>query len=85
MATRPPLHGRGATLNERSARFDDRARVDDGDWLDAREDVDGCAPPLRTTVTVETPRTVVTYQGSPDIPFDRSINAYRGCEHVTAL
>jgi DNA repair photolyase len=81
MATRPPLHGRGATLNDRSARFDDRAHEDDGDWLDAQRDVDGASPPLRTTVTVETPKTVVTYQGSPDIPFDRSINAYRGCEH----
>ena len=76
-----PPKGRGATLNDRSTRFDDRAREDDGDWLDARESVDGATPILRTTVTVETPKSVITYQGSPDIPFDRSINAYRGCEH----
>lgn len=77
----PPVRGRGATLNTRSTRFDDRAHEADGDWLDAREDIDGGAPPLRTTVTIEQPKTVVTYQRSPDIPFDRSINAYRGCEH----
>src|ERR1043166_4503868 len=29
----------------------------------------------------EHPRSIVSYNRSPDIPFDRSINAYRGCEH----
>ena len=77
----PPLKGRGATLNDRSVRFDERSRDLDGDWLDAREDVDGGAPLLRTTVTTEQPRSIITYQTSPDIPFDRSVNAYRGCEH----
>jgi DNA repair photolyase len=38
-------------------------------------------PPLRTTVTIEHPRTIITRNASPDIGFDRSINAYRGCEH----
>jgi DNA repair photolyase len=32
-------------------------------------------------VTEEHPRTIVTFNKSPDVPFDRSINAYRGCEH----
>ena len=73
--------GRGATGNEGSTRFNLPARELDGDWLDAREDIDGAPPRLRTTVTVEHPRTIVTRNASPDIPFDRSINAYRGCEH----
>ncbi len=77
----PPVKGRGATLNDRSSRFDDRGRELDGDWLDAQPDVDGAPPKLRTTVTIEYPRSIITYQTSPDIPFDRSINAYRGCEH----
>lgn len=77
----PPLKGRGATANAASARFDDAARVADGDWLDDRAGVDGDAPPLRTTVTVEHPKTIISRNRSPDIPFDRSINAYRGCEH----
>ena len=77
----PPLKGRGATANAASTRFDDAARVLDGDWLDDRAGVDGDAPPLRTTVTVEHPKTIITRNRSPDIPFDRSINAYRGCEH----
>ena len=32
-------------------------------------------------MTEEHPRTIVTFNQSPDVPFDRSINAYRGCEH----
>ena len=72
---------RGATLNAQSRRFNLPQTEMDGDWLDAREDIDGAAPPLRTTVTVEHPRTIITRNTSPDVPFDRSINAYRGCEH----
>lgn len=76
------LHkGRGATLNARSARFNDPSREADGDWRDLAEAIDGEAPPPRTTVTLEQPRTIITKNASPDVPFDRSINAYRGCEH----
>jgi DNA repair photolyase len=73
--------GRGAPENRTPDRFNLPQRVADGDWLDAREDVDGALPPLRTTVTVEHPRTIITRNQSPDVGFDRSINAYRGCEH----
>jgi DNA repair photolyase len=72
---------RGATLNAESRRFNLPQTEVDGDWLDARNDVDGAMSPLRTTVTVEHPRTILTRNTSPDVPFDRSINAYRGCEH----
>jgi DNA repair photolyase len=72
---------RGATLNRESARFKLPERLADGDWLDEREFVDDALPPLRTTVTVEKPKTIITKNASPDVPFDRSINAYRGCEH----
>ncbi len=72
---------RGATLNAESRRFNLSATEADGDWLDAREGLDGPAPPLRTTVTVERPKTIISRNASPDVPFDRSINPYRGCEH----
>ena len=72
---------RGATLNSTSNRFNLPEREVDGDWLDDREALDGAPAPIRTTVTVEHPRTIITRNRSPDIPFDRSINAYRGCEH----
>jgi DNA repair photolyase len=73
--------GRGAPENRTPTRFNLPVREADGDWLDAREEADGAPPPLRTTVTVETPRTIITRNASPDIGFDRSINPYRGCEH----
>ena len=38
-------------------------------------------PPFRTTVTVEQAKSVMQRQDSPDLPFDYSLNAYRGCEH----
>jgi DNA repair photolyase len=63
-----------------SSRFNLPEREADGDWLDARDAVDGAAP-LRTTVTVEKPKTIITRNSSPDIAFDRSVNPYRGCEH----
>jgi DNA repair photolyase len=36
---------------------------------------------LRTTVTIEIARSIISRNQSPDIPFDRSVNPYRGCEH----
>lgn len=62
-------------------RFGLHEREADGDWLDAREGVDEGALPLRTTVTVEKPKTIIARNTSPDVGFDRSINPYRGCEH----
>lgn len=72
---------RGATLNGESSRFNLPEREADGDWLDDRDMLDGTPPRLRTTVTVERPRTIISRNSSPDVPFDRSINPYRGCEH----
>ncbi len=80
-AHRPTRPARGATLNSESARFNLPQTEIDGDWLDEREGIDGAAEPLRTTVTVERPRTIISRNASPDVPFDRSINPYRGCEH----
>ena len=77
----PPRAHRGATLNADSARFNLPAREADGDWLDQRDDLDGALATLRTTVTVERARTIISRNQSPDIGFDRSINPYRGCEH----
>src|SRR5688572_8532560 len=69
--------GRGAISN-RAGRFESLAveRVDDG-WGIADEPL----PPLATTVLPEPATHVITRNDSPDIPFDQSINPYRGCEH----
>ncbi|MDA0239053.1 MAG: PA0069 family radical SAM protein, partial [Proteobacteria bacterium] len=55
----------------------ERVVIDDG-WGSG---VDDDLPPLRTTVFKDTARTVITRNKSPDVPFDQSINPYRGCEH----
>lgn len=73
--------GRGAPSNATPTRFNMNERIWDGDWLDAREVEDGDTRPLKTSVTEEFPKSIVSFNTSPDLPFDRSINAYRGCEH----
>ncbi len=72
--------GRGATRNATPTRFNLKERMAEGEWLDQVEALDG-VPKRRTTVTIEKPRSILTRNNSPDIGFDRSINAYRGCEH----
>ncbi|KHK91908.1 PA0069 family radical SAM protein [Novosphingobium malaysiense] len=75
------IKGRGATNDAASARFNLPARESDGDWLDSIEAIDGPPRHPATTVTEEHPRSILSFNRSPDIPFDRSVNAYRGCEH----
>ncbi len=66
--------GRGATAN-RYERYE-TAPADDG-WPG-----DGAPlPVLRTEVRLEEPRSALNWNSSPDLPFDRSVNPYRGCEH----
>ncbi|MBB5747484.1 PA0069 family radical SAM protein [Brevundimonas variabilis] len=69
--------GRGARTNA-SGRFEPvvHEAIDDG-WTPQ----DALPPPLRTTLTPEHARTIITRNTSPDIGFDRSINPYKGCEH----
>ena len=69
--------GRGATL-QIEGRFESvaRERVDDG-WGTADEEL----PPFKTTVTIDSAKSVIQRNDSPDLPFSLSLNAYRGCEH----
>jgi len=70
------IKGRGA-LSNAEGRFESMRRdeFDDG-W-----DVDEETVPLRTTVAEDRSRSVISRNASPDVPFDQSVNAYRGCEH----
>src|SRR6516225_7208507 len=72
-----PRKGRGATSND-SGRFEAERRTpfDDG-WGTTDEE----PAPLTTTLSVDSTRTIIARNDSPDIGFDRSINPYRGCEH----
>jgi hypothetical protein len=72
-----PTKGRGAPSNL-DGRYESWAReaVDDG-W--AREEEEPRR--LETVVTIETAKSIIARNQSPDIPFEQSINPYRGCEH----
>ena len=69
--------GRGATFSPDN-RYESLSRValDDGWGLH-----DEPAPLLKTSLTRDASRSVIAYNDSPDVGFDRSINPYRGCEH----
>ena len=79
--TPPAPRGRGARSGQPSTRFGLASIEADGEWLDTRDALDEPLRQIRTSVTEEHPRTVLTRNKSPDLPFDRSVNAYRGCEH----
>ncbi|MGO8869737.1 MAG: hypothetical protein ACLQME_24885 [Alphaproteobacteria bacterium] len=76
-----PRKGRGVISNP-TPRYEParKERIDDG-WGGAPSEEDGEPPRLATTVTIDASRTVIARNDSPDIPFDRSVNPYRGCEH----
>jgi DNA repair photolyase len=70
-----PIRGRGAAANV-AHRFaaETRAAVDDG-WTSE-------FPPLpQTRLLIDTAKTMITRNESPDLGFDQSLNPYRGCEH----
>ncbi|MEH6411873.1 MAG: PA0069 family radical SAM protein [Hyphomonas sp.] len=76
-AERLEQRGRGAVSNQ-TGRFEPETRhaFDDG-W----DTVEEAAARLETTLTQESAKTIITFNKSPDISFDRTINPYRGCEH----
>lgn len=77
-----PPRGRGSRLNP-TDRFADwqRAAFDDG-WAQTADDLPEHGPP--TTLLVDTARSVIVRNTSPDVPFAQSINPYKGCEHGCA-
>ena len=68
---------RGA-LSHVAGRFES---VEREQWDDGWPRDEAPLPPLETRVTEERARSILAKNDSPDIPFDRSINPYRGCEH----
>lgn len=68
--------GRGAVSAVRS-RYDSETRQREDDGWDNLETADA----LRTHLHDDATRSIISWNNSPDISFDRSINPYRGCEH----
>jgi DNA repair photolyase len=69
--------GRGALSNP-PGRFDTRevSAVDDGWYMEEEPDS------IATTLEPERARSVISSNESPDVPFEQSINPYRGCAHA---
>jgi len=76
-AERFEYRGRGAISNQ-TGRFERQTHnpFDDG-WSTIEDD----AAPLETILMDDTAKTIITFNNSPDISFDRTVNPYRGCEH----
>ncbi len=73
-------HGRGATTNP-AVRYDrTHAEAFDDGWSTLEAAV-AELPPLPTTLIRDSSRSVISWNTSPDIGFDRAVNPYRGCEH----
>jgi DNA repair photolyase len=78
ITTHPAGQSGRAAVSNASGRYEGATRIltDDG-WGALDEPL----PPLRTQVTIDAARSVISRNSSPDLNFDRSINPYRGCEH----
>lgn len=77
------VKGRGAGSNQRS-RFDSWEREEDVDYIEQQRTLEesGELIPRRTTeVRMVEARSILSYNNSPDIGFEQSINPYQGCEH----
>ncbi|MBL8991691.1 MAG: hypothetical protein JNM63_00025, partial [Spirochaetia bacterium] len=68
-----PIRGRGSSFNP-SNRFQDRA-------VSREEDFDEPVENPSTTFITDHSKSIISWNKSPDIPFDAGINPYRGCEH----
>jgi DNA repair photolyase len=73
-----PRKGRGAGINP-EGRFETQQREAFDDGWDTPEE--GEPPPLKTQVTVERAKSIISRNDSPDVHFSQSLNPYQGCEH----
>ncbi len=73
-----PLKGRGA-LSNREGRFETTVHhAEDDGWP---RDAEASPPRPETRVSLERARSIISRNDSPDVPFEQSVNPYRGCEH----
>ena len=78
-ATGAGLRGRGAADNPKN-RFEPLEVVVDSEFLDYQRNAED-PPRLRTRYYRDSTRSIIAFNDSPDLPFDASLNPYRGCEH----
>ena len=80
MDKREVTRGRGAISNP-AGRFETTPSVATHDGWDLEDEPEFVRPSPTTTFFPDQTRNIVANNDSPDIPFDQSINPYKGCEH----
>ena len=76
-ATQKRARGRGAISNA-SGRYETYGAIPFDDGWDSLEHE---LSPIRTETIPEKSKKAITYNSSPDLSFDRTVNPYKGCEH----
>jgi len=74
MKTPRPVRGRGSAGNPKN-RFEAIERIPQ-----PADDNDDTSSP-HTQFLTDSSKSIIAYNDSPDVGFDASVNAYRGCEH----
>ncbi len=73
MKSPSPIRGRGSASNPKN-------RFEGIELVPEPADIDETSSPITQFLT-DSSKTIIAYNDSPDVGFDASINAYRGCEH----
>lgn len=68
--------GRGASISPDNRYTDIKREVVDDGWY-----VEEQPGKIKTQLFIDNTKKIITYNQSPDVPSDRSINPYKGCEH----
>lgn len=75
LASNKPLKGRGALSNGQS-----RYLATTSEWLEEEAAEETCHKPP-TELIIDKAKSIIATNSSPDVPFDQSVNPYKGCEH----
>lgn len=80
MSGENPQKKRGrAAVSNASGRFEKMEYVPD--YADLEEDDEVFQSGIKTTFYRDNTKSIISFNQSPDVPFDAGINPYRGCEH----
>lgn len=71
------MKGKGAQINVANQFAKHHVSVDDHDGID--EELLASKP--KTELYYETPKKIISYNASPDLHLEASVNPYQGCEH----
>lgn len=70
-----PIKGRGAMTNVDHRFSNNIRRAEDDGWTPAEPSLP------QTQLLIDSAKSIVSHNESPDLPFEQSLNPYRGCEH----